>query len=148
MHILVCGGAGYIGSHMVKMLHQQGYKVTVLDNFSTGNRWAVKWGQLVEGDLLDREFLRSVFAKNDFAAVMHFSARSLVGESVANPGLYYRNNVTGSINLLEAMQQAGVSCFIFSSTAATFGNPQTDCISESHPQQPINPYGQTKLMVE
>ncbi len=148
MHILVCGGAGYIGSHMVKMLDQQGCKVTVLDNFSTGNRWAVKWGHLLEADLLDRDSLTSAFAQNDFTAVMHFSARSLVGESVAQPSLYYRNNVTGSINLLEAMQSAGVSRFVFSSTAATFGNPQADCIAESHPQQPINPYGHTKLMVE
>ncbi len=148
MNILVCGGAGYIGSHMAKMLSEQGYQVTVFDNFSTGNRWAVKWGQLFEGDLLSKKDLKKVFERNSFAAVMHFSARSLVGESVKKPELYYQNNVIGTLNLLETMQRAGVKQFIFSSTAATFGNPTSDRIDENHPQQPINPYGWSKLMVE
>ena len=148
MNILVCGGAGYIGSHMAKMLTERGYQVTVFDNFSTGNLWAVKWGQLYEGDLLNKEDLRNVFDQNSFNAVMHFSARSLVGESVQKPELYYHNNVVGTLNLLEAMQQVEVKQFIFSSTAATFGNPVADRINEKHPQQPINPYGWTKLMIE
>ncbi|NOQ42406.1 MAG: UDP-glucose 4-epimerase GalE [Desulfuromusa sp.] len=148
MNILVCGGAGYIGSHMAKMLSEQGHQVTVFDNFSTGNRWAVKWGQLYEGDLLNKNDLSAIFEHNSFDAVMHFSARSLVGESVSHPTLYYQNNVIGTLNLLESMQQAGVKQFIFSSTAATFGNPITDRIDETHPQQPINPYGWSKLMVE
>ncbi|MCF6265367.1 MAG: UDP-glucose 4-epimerase GalE [Desulfuromusa sp.] len=148
MNILVCGGAGYIGSHMVKMLSEQGHQVTVFDNFSTGNRWAVKWGKLYEGDLLNKRELSDVFERNSFNAVMHFSARSLVGESVENPALYYQNNVIGTLNLLAAMQQAEVKDLIFSSTAATFGHPFTDRIDENHPQQPINPYGWTKLMIE
>ena len=145
---MVCGGAGYIGSHMVKMLWQKGYDVVTFDNFSTGNRWAVKWGEMFEGDLLDAEALNKMFRSFKFAAVMHFSARSLVAESVQNPALYYRNNVIGTLNLLEAMREAGVMNFIFSSSAATFGLPETEKIAESHPQLPINPYGQTKLMIE
>lgn len=148
MNILVCGGAGYIGSHMVKMLSEQGHRVTVFDNLSTGNRWAVKWGTLYQGDLLDRDALSAVFSAASFAVVMHFSARSLVGESVADPALYYRNNIVGTLNLLEAMRQAAVKKIVFSSTAATFGNPVTDKIAETHPQQPINPYGRSKLMIE
>lgn len=148
MHILVCGGAGYIGSHMVKLLAQQDCRVTTFDNLSTGNRWAVKWSEFVAGDLLDPEALRRLFSENDFSAVMHFSALSLVGESVKNPALYYRNNVVGSANLLDAMVDAGVLNFIFSSTAATFGHPEEILIDETHPQQPINPYGWSKLMVE
>ena len=100
MKILVAGGAGYIGSHMVKMLAQLGHDVVVFDNLSTGHRWAVKWGELVEGDLLNSEDLKSQFASHQFDAVMHFSARSLVGESMQNPGLYWQNNVTGTLNLL------------------------------------------------
>ena len=148
MHILVCGGAGYIGSHMVKMLVGEGYEVTTFDNLSTGHAWAVHCGRLVVGDLLDEAGLRQLFAAQSFDAVMHFSAKSLVGESVRQPVQYYRNNVVGTLNLLDAMRAAGVKRFVFSSSAATFGNPVADRIDESHPQQPINPYGETKLMVE
>jgi len=148
MNILVCGGAGYIGSHMVKMLADAGHEVVVFDNLSTGHREAVKWGKLVEGDLLNRSDLKSLFEQYDFSAVMHFSARSLVGESIQNPSLYYENNVVGTYNLLEQMRRSGVNRFIFSSTAATYGNPIKTPIDESHPKQPINPYGQSKLMVE
>jgi len=148
MRVLVCGGAGYIGSHMVKLLAGAGHEVTTFDNLSTGHRWAVKWGIFVEGDLLDSAALTKLFAESSFDAVMHFSARSLVGESVTNPALYYLNNVVGTFNLLEAMRTAGVRKFVFSSTAATFGNPVKETIDENHPQQPINPYGQTKLAVE
>ena len=107
-NILVCGGAGYIGSHMVKMLAENGYSVTTFDNLSTGYRWAVQWGEFVEGDLLNPQDLEKLFSENDFDLVMHFSARSLVGESVQNPTLYYENNVVGTFNLLKAMQQANV----------------------------------------
>lgn len=148
MHVLICGGAGYIGSHMVKLLAEQGYSVTIFDNLSTGHREAVKWGTLVQGDLLDTGALEALFKSNQFDAVMHFSAKSLVGESVEKPALYYLNNVIGSYNLLEQMRLHDVNKFVFSSTAATFGNPQTATIDESHPQVPINPYGRTKLAVE
>jgi len=148
MHVLVCGGAGYIGSHMAKWLATRGIEVTVLDNLSTGHREAVRWGTLVEADLLYPETLEPVFAANRFDAVMHFCARSLVGESVAKPYEYYANNVTGTLNLLEAMRRHGVDRLVFSSTAAVFGQPVSRSIDEDHPTQPINPYGASKLMVE
>jgi UDP-glucose 4-epimerase len=148
MKILVCGGAGYIGSHMIKALDAAGYQVVTFDNFSTGHREAVKWGTLAEGDLLRPTDLDSTFRQHKIDAVMHFSARSLVGESVTNPAPYYENNVIGTYNLLESMRKYGVRQFVFSSTAATFGNPVQRLIDESHPQKPINPYGHSKLMVE
>ncbi|MCX5870266.1 MAG: UDP-glucose 4-epimerase GalE [Deltaproteobacteria bacterium] len=149
MNILICGGAGYIGSHMVKMLAGQGHQVTVFDNLSTGHKEAVFCGvELVQGDLLHPEDLAALFSRQHFDAVMHFSAKSLVGESVLNPALYYANNVVGTLNLLDAMRDHGVSQFIFSSSASIFGNPLQEKINESHPQAPINPYGETKLMVE
>ncbi len=148
MHILICGGAGYIGSHMAKMLASHGHTITVFDNLSTGHQEAVQWGELVCGDLLDQAALDQLFQGRRFDAAMHFSAKSLVGESMSDPALYYRNNVTGTLNLLDTMRSHGVDRFVFSSSAATFGNPITPFISEDHPQQPINPYGQTKLMVE
>ena len=148
MKILVCGGAGYIGSHMIKLLSERGHDPVTLDNLTTGHRQAVRWGKLIEGDILDRDALHSVFRAVQFDAVMHFSARSLVGESVVDPSAYYHNNVIGSWTLLEAMREYGVRRFIFSSTAATFGVPEQNLIDESHPQHPINPYGWSKLMVE
>lgn len=148
MKILVCGGAGYIGSHMCKMLARQGHQVTVFDNLSTGHREACQWGNFIHGDLLDIKALQSLFSSSGFAAVMHFSARSLVGESVANPALYYLNNVVGTLNLLEAMRTSEVKRLVFSSSASIFGSPLQDLIDEAHPQIPINPYGETKLIVE
>ncbi len=148
MDILLCGGAGYIGSHMLKWLAMRGHDVTVLDNLSTGHREAVQWGELVEADLLDPALLERVFSGRHFDAVMHFCARSLVGESVAQPYDYYANNVTGTLNLLQAMQRHGVGKLVFSSTAAVFGNPVRARIDEDHPKSPINPYGASKLMVE
>ncbi len=148
MKILVCGGAGYIGSHMCKLLARQGYGVTVFDNLSTGHGEACKWGDFVQGDLLDSAHLHSIFDSTAFAAVMHFSAKSLVGESMVDPALYYMNNVVGTLNLLAAMRKYEVKRFVFSSSAATFGNPLTELIDETHPQVPINPYGETKLIVE
>ncbi len=149
MDILICGGAGYIGSHMVKMLAGLGHQVTVFDNLSTGHQEAVPPGvQLVEGDLLRPDDLSGLFSRQHFEAVMHFSAKSLVGESVIAPALYYANNVVGTLNLLTTMRNHGVQKFVFSSSAAIFGNPIQARINESHPQAPINPYGETKLMVE
>lgn len=147
MNILVIGGAGYIGSHMVKMLGQQGCRVTTLDDLSSGHRDAVLCGDFVQGNFGDRAVLDAVLSQG-FDAVMHFASFIQVGESVQQPDKYYRNNVTYTLGLLDAMRAHGVKKFIFSSTAATFGEPQYTPIDERHPQQPINPYGRTKLMVE
>jgi UDP-glucose 4-epimerase len=146
--ILVCGGAGYIGSQMCKQLAGAGHVPITFDNLSTGHRWAVKWGPLVEGDLLDVAALGVVFRQHPVDAVMHFAARSLVGESVRLPEMYFRNNVTGTLNLLDAMHGAGVGQLVFSSTAAVYGDPQYTPIDEAHPTRPINPYGWSKLMAE
>ena len=148
LHILVVGGAGYIGSHMVKFLTRAGHHVTTLDNLSTGHADAVKYGRLVVGDMADTALLNQLFQAEHFDAVMHFAAFSLVGESVLHPAKYYQNNVSHTLNLLDAMVRHGIKHFIFSSTAATFGEPQCERIDESHPQNPINPYGRSKLMVE
>ena len=147
MHILVCGGAGYVGSHACLALARAGHEVTVLDNMLTGHREAVRWGRLVDADILKPETLDAAFDRK-VDAVMHFCARSLVGESVTDPYAYYQNNVTGTVNLLEAMRRHGVDRVVFSSTAAVFGNPVSDMIDEDHPKNPINPYGASKLMVE
>jgi UDP-glucose-4-epimerase GalE len=146
--VLVVGGAGYIGSHCVKELHVRGYDVVTLDNLSRGHAHAVKWGAFEKGDLADRDRLREVFSKHDFAAVMHFAAYAYVGESVTDPEIYYQNNTANALNLLSVMREAGVKRFIFSSTCATYGEPQEVPIPETHPQNPINPYGRSKLMVE
>ncbi len=148
MKLLVCGGAGYIGSHMVRYLGQAGHEVVVFDNLSTGHREAVQGAELVAGDVLDAGALDAVFAAHRFDAVMHFCARSLVGESVGEPYAYYENNVVGTLGLLQAMRRAGVDKLVFSSTAAVFGKPQAELIDEDHPTAPINPYGASKLMVE
>jgi UDP-glucose 4-epimerase len=147
-NILVCGGAGYIGSHMARWLALRDFEVTVLDNLSTGHREAVQWGELIEADVLDPASLERAFAGRTFDAVMHFCARSLVGDSVAKPYEYYANNVFGTLNLLETMRRHDVSRLVFSSTAAVFGQPESDAIDEAHPKRPINPYGASKLMVE
>lgn len=146
--ILVTGGAGYIGSHTVQALEQAGYDPVIFDNFSTGHRDFVGGVPLVEGDLRKAEDIRGVFDRFDIDGVMHFAARALVVESCENPALYYENNVVGGFNLLRAMVDAGVRHLIFSSTCATYGLPDTDEISEDHPQRPINPYGETKLAFE
>lgn len=148
-NVLLCGGAGYIGAHMLKVLAQRGYEVTVFDNLSTGHRAAVRWGEFIEGDILDRAALDQLFASRDIDVVMHFCALSQVGESVKDPYKYYRNNVAGTLTLLEAMRAAGVNKLVFSSTAAVYGVPiNEELLSESHPTSPINPYGASKLMVE
>lgn len=146
--VLIAGGAGYIGSHANKMLSRRGYNTIVYDSLATGHREAVKWGKLIEGDILDSDKLRTVFKENQIDAVMHFAAFSLVGESVTDPAKYYHNNVSGTLSLLNAMREAGCGYFIFSSTCATYGMPVENPMSESHPQNPINPYGNTKLAVE
>lgn len=148
MNILVVGGAGYIGSHMVKRLGQPGFTVTTLDNLSSGHRDAVLCGDFVQGDLADQALLASLLQPGRFDAVMHFASFIQVGESVQKPAMYYANNVTNTLHLLDAMRAAGVQRFIFSSTAATFGEPQYTPIDERHPQAPINPYGRSKLMIE
>jgi UDP-glucose 4-epimerase len=148
MRILIAGGAGYIGSHMVKMLLDRGHEPTVVDDLSTGYRDAVLGGRIVEADFADRTALDALFASTHFDAVMHFASFIQVGESVKHPGKYYRNNFANTLNLLEAMVAADVSRFVFSSTAAIFGEPQYVPIDEAHPKQPINPYGRSKLMVE
>lgn len=146
--ILVCGGAGYIGSHINKMLNQQGYETVVFDNLVYGHREAVKWGELVVGDIADPQALDELFNKYKFDAVFHFAAYAYVGESVDNPEKYYYNNVANTLNLLHAMKEHGVNKIIFSSTCATYGEPERVPITEDMPQNPINPYGATKLMVE
>ena len=145
--VLVIGGAGYIGSHMVKLLGELACSVTTLDDLSSGHRDAVLCGDFVQGNFGDRVVLDTVLSRG-FDAVMHFASFIQVGESVQQPDKYYRNNVTYTLGLLDAMRAHGVNKFIFSSTAATFGEPQYTPIDERHPQQPINPYGRTKLMVE
>ena len=148
MKVLVVGGAGYIGSHMVKMLSLAGHDVVTLDNLSNGYKDAVKYGDFIEGDIADAQLLNSLFSKMAFDGVMHFASYIQVGESVEKPSMYYKNNVTNTQVLLDAMVEHGIKSFIFSSTAATFGEPEYIPIDEKHPQKPINPYGHSKLMVE
>ncbi len=146
--VLVTGGAGYIGSHACKALAKAGYDPVAWDNLSRGHRRAVRWGDLEEGDLLDGARLREVLRRRRPVAVLHFAAFAYVGESVSDPGLYWRNNVAGSLSLLEAMRDTGVARLVFSSTCATYGDPVEIPITEAHPQRPVNPYGESKLAVE
>jgi UDP-glucose 4-epimerase len=147
--ILVTGGAGYIGSHYVQYALDQGAEVVVLDNLSYGHREAVPQGvPLVEGEMGDRALLDSLFAKYKIDAIVHFAAFAYVGESVTEPAKYYHNNTVSTLNVLDAMRDHGVRSFIFSSTCATYGNPQFVPMDETHPQAPINPYGETKFFVE
>ena len=147
-NILVIGGAGYIGSHMVRMLAKQGYNPVVFDNLSKGHREAVANYPFELGDLGDKARLTEVFKKYGIEAVMHFAAFAEVGESVKEPSKYYHNNVAKVLDLLDALVENDIKYFVFSSTAATFGEPIRPKIDESHPQIPINPYGNTILMVE
>jgi UDP-glucose-4-epimerase GalE len=146
--VLVTGGAGYIGSHAAKALHRAGHRVIVYDNLVAGHRGAVKYGELVEGDIADVAALRSVMRAHQVVGVMHFAAFLDVGESVRDPISYYRNNVIGALGVLEAMVAEQVGHFVFSSTCATYGEPIETPITETHPQKPINSYGETKLAVE
>ena len=146
--ILIAGGAGYIGSHANKLLHNCGYDTVIYDNLSTGNMEAVKWGKFYEGDLNDISNLAYIFERHPIEAVIHFAASAYVGESVIDPEIYYINNVTNTLNLLKCMKDYDCKKIIFSSSCATYGNPKYVPINELHPQTPINPYGQSKLMVE
>lgn len=146
--IMIVGGAGYIGSHVNKFLHGKGYETLVVDNLSRGHLEHVKWGAFRQGDIGDAGFLRRVFSEYDIDAVMHFAAFAYVGESVADPEMYYRNNVANTLTLLGVMREKGVGRFIFSSTCSTYGVPLHIPITEGHTQHPINPYGESKLMVE
>jgi len=147
-HVLVTGGAGYIGSHTCKALEAAGYIPVTYDNLSIGNRWAVNWGPLEIGDIGDVARLGEVFRKYQPIGVIHFAALALVGESVTEPALYYRQNVTGAMAVLEASRAAGQPPFVFSSTCAVYGVPPEGKIDEATPKAPINPYGASKLMVE
>jgi UDP-glucose 4-epimerase len=146
--ILVVGGAGYIGSHMIKSLLGHGCEVVTFDNLSTGHRDAVGGGAFVHGDLADSAALQATFGSGRFDAVMHFASSIQVGESMREPLAYYRNNVANTLNLLDAMRTHAVRRLIFSSTAAVYGEPLTPRIDETHPRAPINPYGRSKWMVE
>jgi UDP-arabinose 4-epimerase len=146
--VLLVGGAGYIGSHTAKYLAQQGFLPVVYDDLSRGHREAVKWGPLEIGDIADGARLAEVLARHSPRAVVHFAAFAYVGESVTDPARYYRNNVTGTLSLLEAMRAAGVGNLVFSSTCATYGIPSAVPVVEECPQNPINPYGRSKLMIE
>jgi UDP-arabinose 4-epimerase len=146
--ILVTGGAGYVGAHGCKALAAAGYRPVVYDNLVYGHERAVQWGPLERGDLVDRARLDEVFVRYQPAAVMHFAAYAYVGESVSDPGKYYRNNVGGTLSLIEAMVDHKVDTLVFSSTCATYGEPAEVPITEDCPQHPINPYGKSKLMVE
>ncbi|HDS1223433.1 UDP-glucose 4-epimerase GalE [Stenotrophomonas maltophilia] len=147
-NVLVCGGAGYIGSHMSQWLAEQGHAVTVLDNLSTGHWQAVKWGELIQADLLDESSLERAFSGRRYDVVMHFAASSLVASSVADPFSTYRNNVAGTLNLLAQLRYRDIGKVVFSSTAAVFGPSSASLVDEQQPMQPINPYGASKLMVE
>jgi UDP-glucose 4-epimerase len=147
-NILVVGGAGYIGSHAVRELSKSNYHVIVYDNLSEGHREAVAGYDFVQGDINDNDTLCELFTKSKIDAVMHFSAFAYVSESVVNPEKYYKNNVVATINLLSAMLKHNIGKIIFSSTCATYGNPVYLPIDEKHPQNPINPYGASKLMIE
>lgn len=148
MRLLIPGGAGYIGSHMVRYALRAGHDVTILDDFSTGHPWATADCEVLEVNLLDQERLNQLLAGRSFDGVIHFAAKSLVGESMTKPDMYFRNNVVGTMNLVEAMIKNGCRNLVFSSTAAIFGSPQAAKINEEHPKNPINPYGRSKLMVE
>lgn len=148
MRVLVTGGAGYIGSQAAKALAKAGHKPYVLDNLSAGHRWAVNWGPFFELDLVEKEKVSYLLKNQRIEAVMHFAASLLVGESVENPRKYYWNNVVTTLHLLDAMREAEVGTIVFSSSAATYGNPKQVPIPEDHVKEPVNPYGETKLAME
>lgn len=147
-NILVTGGAGFIGSHTAKALSVAGFTPVVLDDMTAGNRGAVRWGPLIEGDIADEGLLGRIFMKYQIDAVIHLAASAYVGESVQNPRKYFHNNVTKGLSLLDTMLECGIDRLIFSSSCAIYGIPQSELLDENHPQVPINPYGETKLFFE
>tara|TARA_B100000900_G_scaffold354533_1_gene323308 strand:- start:17868 stop:18839 length:972 start_codon:yes stop_codon:yes gene_type:complete len=148
MKLLIIGGAGYIGSHTVKYAQEHDHEVVVLDDFSTGHEWAIEDCEILRVNLLNQEKLSQLLSGRYFDGVIHFAAKSLVGESIRKPDFYYRNNVVGTLNIVNEMLNNDINNLVFSSTAAIFGNPVTEKIAEDHPKKPINPYGRSKLMVE
>jgi UDP-arabinose 4-epimerase len=148
MRVLVTGGAGYVGSHSAKALAHAGFEPVVFDNLSNGHAWSVRWGPFVQGDLADRELLLKTLTGNGIEAVCHFAANAYVGESIGNPRKYFQNNVVNTLNLLDAMLDAGVRKLVFSSSCAVYGEPQHLPIAEDHRRQPISPYGESKWFVE
>ncbi len=148
MKILICGGAGYIGSHIAKAAADAGHQITIVDNLVTGHQESIAGFEFHQGDIGDLAFMESVLKVNSYDLVMHFCAFSLVGESVKDPASYYQNNVAQTLNLLQTMKQTGHKRLVFSSTAAVYGNPEQQAINENHPKNPINPYGRGKWMVE
>jgi UDP-glucose-4-epimerase GalE len=147
-YVLVTGGAGYVGSHVCKILNESGYVPVTFDNLSTGHRDFVKWGPFFKGDLLNQSDILEVFKNYEFVAVMHFAAKAYVNESINDPIKYYRENIQGSLNLIEVVVEKKVKAFVFSSSCATYGSQNLDLIDEQTPQLPINPYGFTKLAIE
>jgi UDP-glucose-4-epimerase GalE len=148
MRILISGGAGYIGSHVAKAIRQAGHEPVVFDNLSAGHRWAVQWGPLVEGDLMDRAAIETALREHEIGAVVQLAGSINVGESMQNPGKYFRNNFSITVNLLEAMDAVGIKKIVFSSTAAVYGIPDTSPIPEDAAKAPINPYGEAKYFIE
>lgn len=148
MNILITGGAGYIGSHTARLIEASGHKAVILDNLSTGHQWAVESRVFIEADLADQARIGRVLEEEQIEAVIHFAAHAYVGESVADPRKYFRNNVANTLNLLDAMLGVGVTRIVFSSSCATYGIPESIPISENHPQHPISPYGESKFFVE
>ncbi len=148
MRILVTGGAGYIGSHTCKVLAHQGHTVIVYDNLSTGHRELVRWGDFVHGDILDTQRLRSCIRQHKIEGIIHFAASAYVGESVVDPGKYFRNNVCGTLSILDAMRDEGAPHIVVSGTCAVYGSPEKMPITEDTPTNPINPYGASKLFME
>ena len=148
MRVLVTGGAGYIGSHTAKALARAGHQPIVFDDLSMGHRWSVRWGTFIEGTLADGDLLRRILAGEGIEAVIHFAASAYVGESMANPQKYFRNNVANTLALLDAMLDVGIRRIVFSSSCAVYGTPEKTPIIEGHHTEPINPYGESKLFVE
>ena len=146
--ILLTGGAGYIGSHSAKRVAQAGFEPVTIDDLSTGHKWAVKWGPFIEGDIGDQKLICDVVAEYQIQAVLHFAAYTNVGESISNPRKYFRNNVAATLRMLDTLIDSSVKHVIFSSSCATYGNPEHVPLSESHSQKPVNPYGESKLMIE